>query len=317
MTTATVKNWFYTQEPVEIDGTDGNPVCAYQNLPHRIPRPENEEDQIVLSFLNSTGRPEFDGRNIENYLRIALRRAAEAAVRATLDAEGQGVVYETANNPAPDTSVRTVRLPLMPAGYQYPANNMESAIVTASGAEYLGCDWLEGKTIQYKKICKTGRCIDLIFYRGYCTAMMLTIGGDTPNAILCNPAEQEKAKAFSAAYDEMTRAVNSERKKYQAQKAGKAATQPATFFSCTQTIYGLRHACLILNWRKAKAVIAWATKNNAQITAEVVSGTVRMTAKQGNANASDVIVCPDPRDATQIIESLRACGVTIKEAVAA
>ena len=100
MTTATVKNWFYTQEPVEIDGTDGNPVCAYQNLPHRIPRPENEEDQIVLSFLNSTGRPEFDGRNIENYLRIALRRAAEAAVRATLDAEGQGVVYETAEERA-------------------------------------------------------------------------------------------------------------------------------------------------------------------------------------------------------------------------
>lgn len=102
MTTATVKNWFYTQEPVEIDGTDGNPVCAYQNLPHRIPRPENEEDQIVLSFLNSTGRPEFDGRNIENYLRIALRRAADAAVRTTLDAEaGQGgVVYESAEERA-------------------------------------------------------------------------------------------------------------------------------------------------------------------------------------------------------------------------
>lgn len=104
MTTATVKNWFYTQEPVEIDGTDGNPVCAYQNLPHRIPRPENEEDQIVLSFLNSTGRPEFDGRNIENYLRIALRRAAEAAVRTTLDAEGRGgVVYESAEERAADT----------------------------------------------------------------------------------------------------------------------------------------------------------------------------------------------------------------------
>ncbi len=103
MTTATVKNWFYTQEPVEIDGTDGNPVCAYQNLPHRIPRPENEEDQIVLSFLNSTGRPEFDGRNIERHLRIALRRAAEAAVRTTLDAEGRGVVYETAEERAAGT----------------------------------------------------------------------------------------------------------------------------------------------------------------------------------------------------------------------
>lgn len=88
-------------------------------------------------------------------------------------------------------------------------------------------------------------------------------------------------------------------------------------FSCIRTVYALRHACLKRDWRGAKTEIAWATKNNAAITAEAISGEVCITVKQSNVDARDIIVCPDPREADQIIESLRACGVTIKEAVAA
>jgi len=92
-------NWFYTKEPVRRGGKTKR--YAYQILPDRRPRLGNVEDQIVCDFLINTKQPEWDGGCVEGELRIALRRAAEAAVRTTLDAEGKGgVVYETAEERA-------------------------------------------------------------------------------------------------------------------------------------------------------------------------------------------------------------------------
>jgi len=89
-------NWFYTNSPVQNES--GGYSFKYTN---ESPRPGNLEDQIVLDFIADTNQPALVEENIEGHLRIALRRAAEAAVRTTLDAEGKGgVVYETAEERA-------------------------------------------------------------------------------------------------------------------------------------------------------------------------------------------------------------------------
>jgi len=93
------ENWFYTQEPVCMPG-DGERY-AYHLVPGRDPRPGNFEDELVNDFLADTDQPEWVGDDVEGHLRIALRRATDAAVRTTLDAEGKGgVVYETAEERA-------------------------------------------------------------------------------------------------------------------------------------------------------------------------------------------------------------------------
>ena len=70
---------------------------AYHLIPGRDPRPGNFEDELVNDFLVFTNQPEWVGDDVEGNLRIALRRAADAAVRTTLDAEKPAsVVYETA-----------------------------------------------------------------------------------------------------------------------------------------------------------------------------------------------------------------------------
>ncbi len=88
---------------------------------------------------------------------------------------------------------------------------------------------------------------------------------------------------------------------------------PTLSFSCVEAAYALRHACIQRNWRSVKAEVAWATANSAQVTAALVSGEVRIEVRRGNTKAVDVIICPDPREASQIIESLRECGATIVE----
>lgn len=96
------ENWFYTNEPVRMPG-DGERY-AYHLIPGRDPRLGNFEDELVNDFLAYTNQPEWVGDDVEGHLRIALRRAADAAVRTTLDAEGRGgVVYESAEERAADT----------------------------------------------------------------------------------------------------------------------------------------------------------------------------------------------------------------------
>lgn len=90
-------------------------------------------------------------------------------------------------------------------------------------------------------------------------------------------------------------------------------TPPVPSFSCVEAAYALRHACIQRNWRAVKAEISWATANSAQVTAALVEGEVRIEVRRGITKAVDSISCPDPRDATQIIESLRGCGATIVE----
>jgi hypothetical protein len=96
------ENWFYTNEPVRMPG-DGERY-AYHLVPGRDPRPGNFEDELVSDFLADTDQPEWAVDDVEGHLRIALRRATDAAVRTTLDAEGRGgVVYESAEERAADT----------------------------------------------------------------------------------------------------------------------------------------------------------------------------------------------------------------------
>lgn len=78
-------NWFYTDMPVRMPGEADR--YAYQLVPGQDPRPGNFEDELVNDFLALTNQPEWVGDNVEGLLRIALRRAADAAVRTTLDAE--------------------------------------------------------------------------------------------------------------------------------------------------------------------------------------------------------------------------------------
>lgn len=94
------ENWFYTNEPVRMPG-DGERY-AYHLVPGRDPRPGNFEDELVSDFLAYTNQSEWVD-DVEGHLRIALRRATDAAVRTTLDAEGRGVVYETAEERAAGT----------------------------------------------------------------------------------------------------------------------------------------------------------------------------------------------------------------------
>lgn len=92
-------NWFYTDMPVRMPGEADR--YAYQLVPGQDPRPGNFEDELVNDFLALTNQPEWVGDNVEGLLRIALRRAADAAVRTTLDAEKPAsVVYETAEERA-------------------------------------------------------------------------------------------------------------------------------------------------------------------------------------------------------------------------
>ncbi len=102
------ENWFYTQEPVR---TPSEVVrYAYHLVPGRDPRPGNLEDALVSDFLIFTNQKEWIGDNVERFLRIALRRAADAAVRTTLDAEKTAsVVYETAEERAAKKVVRPER----------------------------------------------------------------------------------------------------------------------------------------------------------------------------------------------------------------
>ena len=94
-----VQNWFYTQEPVRMSRESNR--FAYHLIPDREPRPGNFEDELVSEFLACTNQPEWIGENVERFLRIALRRAADAVVRTTLDAEKPAsVVYETAEERA-------------------------------------------------------------------------------------------------------------------------------------------------------------------------------------------------------------------------
>ncbi len=93
------ENWFYTN--TRVPNKSGGYSFQFLN---KQPRPGNLEDEIVQDFLGETDLGVFLENDIERHLRIALRRAAEAAVRTTLDAEGRGgVVYESAEERAAGT----------------------------------------------------------------------------------------------------------------------------------------------------------------------------------------------------------------------
>jgi len=103
------KNWFYAQEPAQMPG--GSHRFAYRRIPSRAPRPGNLEDELVNDFLALTNQPEWVGDDVEGLLRTALRRAADAAVRTTLDAEKPaGVVYQTAEERATKKPQRSLDL---------------------------------------------------------------------------------------------------------------------------------------------------------------------------------------------------------------
>lgn len=100
------ENWFYTN--TRVPNKSGGYSFEFLN---KQPRPGNLEDEIVQDFIGETDMGVFLENDIERHLRIALRRAADAAVRTTLDAEaGQGVVYQTAEERAADTREILCRL---------------------------------------------------------------------------------------------------------------------------------------------------------------------------------------------------------------
>lgn len=90
-------------------------------------------------------------------------------------------------------------------------------------------------------------------------------------------------------------------------------TQPTIQYSCVRAVYALRHACLRRDWNTVKAELAWAQKNGAVVEAEGDDESVLIKVGRDKTTAHDLINDLDPRDVTQIIESLRTCGVTIKE----
>ena len=92
-------------------------------------------------------------------------------------------------------------------------------------------------------------------------------------------------------------------------------TTAAIQFSGVRSVYALRYACLRRDWKSVKDEFAWAQKNGAAVNAEMLPGSVCIKVELGNSNAADTITDLDPREASQIIESLRACGVTIKEEI--
>lgn len=105
-TKAPVENWFFSAEKVQVPGEPNRFAYVYT---YNDPRPGNLEDQIVNDFLNNTNHPAWVGDDVEGELRIALRRAADAAVRTTLDAEAeQGVVYATAEERAAKRAAKSV-----------------------------------------------------------------------------------------------------------------------------------------------------------------------------------------------------------------
>ncbi len=91
-------------------------------------------------------------------------------------------------------------------------------------------------------------------------------------------------------------------------------TQPTIQFSCVQSAYEIRHACLRRDWNKLKAEMAWAAKNGATVEAESDDNSVFIRIARGNADGFDLITDLHSRDVSQITESLRECGATIKEA---
>jgi len=98
-------NWFYTDMPVRMPGEADR--YAYQLVPGQDPRPGNFEDELVNDFIALTNQPEWVGDNVEGNLRIALRRAADAAVRTTLDAEKTAEERKAHTAPVADANLET------------------------------------------------------------------------------------------------------------------------------------------------------------------------------------------------------------------
>lgn len=92
----------------------------------------------------------------------------------------------------------------------------------------------------------------------------------------------------------------------------KTATK-AQVFSCIALVDDILRACLKRDWRAAKAEIEYAKENGATVKIEKNAEGVSICAARMGSGAIDVIICPDQRDANQIIESLRECGATIVE----
>ena len=98
MSEKVIENWFYTNNKIPHPTSVG--WFAYKWV-NSEPRPGNLEDELVAEFIETTNQPMWVGDNVEYQLRLVLRRAADAAVRTTLDAEKPaGVVYETAEERA-------------------------------------------------------------------------------------------------------------------------------------------------------------------------------------------------------------------------
>lgn len=107
MSEKVIENWFYTNKKIPHPTSLG--WFAYK-LVNSEPRPGNLEDELVAEFIETANQPMWVGYNVEYQLRLVLRRAADAAVRTTLDAEKTAsVVYETAEERAAKKVVRPER----------------------------------------------------------------------------------------------------------------------------------------------------------------------------------------------------------------
>lgn len=107
MSEKVIENWFYTNNKIPHPTSVG--WFAYKWV-NSEPRPGNFEDELVAEFIETTNQPMWVGDNVEYQLRLVLRRAADAAVRTTLDAEKTAsVVYETAEERAAKKVVRPER----------------------------------------------------------------------------------------------------------------------------------------------------------------------------------------------------------------
>ncbi len=90
-------------------------------------------------------------------------------------------------------------------------------------------------------------------------------------------------------------------------------TQPTIQFSCVQSAYEIRHACLRRDWNKLKTEMDWVRQNGATVTAQQDSNSILIIIKRANSDGVDYINDLHSRDVTQIVESLRECGATIEE----
>lgn len=91
-------------------------------------------------------------------------------------------------------------------------------------------------------------------------------------------------------------------------------TQPTIQFSCVQSAYEIRHACLRRDWNKLKTEMDWVKQNGATVEVKADDNSVFLRIARGNADGFDLITDLHPRDVSQIAESLRERGATIKEA---